>query len=98
MDEYSGSFNFFEGELNSFELFHFLINFISQHFVDKDMSQKYFPPLFLVIIFILNGPFSYVDELILSGWVDILELKFLLDHVLEVADVLLPFESLSFQF
>jgi len=53
----SCSFDFFESELNYLELFHLLLNFISEHFVDKDMCQENFTPILLIEVFVLDGPF-----------------------------------------
>jgi len=62
------------------------------------VGGEYFPPLLLVLVFVLDGPLCDVDKLVLSGRVDILELKFLFYHVLEVSDVFFSFESLPFEF
>jgi hypothetical protein len=49
--------DFFESELNYLELFHLLLNFISEHLVDKDMCQENFTPILLIEVFVLDGPF-----------------------------------------
>lgn len=74
------SFNLLEGKLNSFKLLHFLLDLISQHLVDKNMSQEDLPPLLLAYILVLNSPLGNLHQVGLSLRVGVLQLHLLLDH------------------
>lgn len=93
----SCSLDLFEGELNHFELLHLLLDLISEHLVDKDMSEEYLAPILLVEVLVLDGSFCDFVEVCLSGLVGVEQLQFLLDHVLQVADVCLPLFLLHLQ-
>jgi len=61
------------------------------------MCEEDLSPLFLVVVFVLDGPLCDLDQICFSFWISVLQLEFLLDQQLEVFYVLLTLESLPFK-
>jgi hypothetical protein len=62
----SGSLDLLEGKLHHLEFLHLLLNLVPQHLVDEDVGEEDLPPVLLVHVLVLNGPFGDLVEVGLS--------------------------------